>query len=132
APADENSSVRFSPAPQDDATKVLHLGLLNNGVEQDGSAPMRPAETGTVGTALPTDLTTLPAAGSVNLTVNHPIQAAVTIGLSVWTGAPPATNADLAAKLQAAIRSAAASNAAIKDELAGAAVTLDPNSLRVT
>ena len=131
----EDRSVRFMSASQNDAAAILGLGLLNGGRETDGSASLRPAESGTVGT----DQSGLTLSGlttdqSVDLTIDRAVRADSAItGLIVSKAAdgPPATLEILRARIEAALRAAAATNADSADELAGARVLLVDNRFQV-
>ena len=66
----ESSSVRFGNASIRNAAVLLKLGTLNGGREVDAAAVMRPTRTGTVGGSLRgVDLSTLPADGTVDVTI---------------------------------------------------------------
>ncbi|HVJ17586.1 MAG TPA: hypothetical protein VM686_19320, partial [Polyangiaceae bacterium] len=59
--AQEQSSVRISSAPSQDAAKVLKLGLANSGREAEAAAALRPAPNGNASADLTTvSLTSLP------------------------------------------------------------------------
>jgi uncharacterized protein len=131
----EDRSVRFMSAAQNDAAAILGLGLLNGGRETDGSASLRPAESGTVGTDQSgLNLSGLTTDQTVDLTIDRAVRADSSItGLVVSRAAdgPPATLEILRGRIEAALRAAAATNPDSADELAGARVLLVDNRFQV-
>ena len=124
----ERSSLRFSNASQRNAAAVLKLGATNGGREADGTAAIRPLQTGTVGTSLANlDLTTL--AQPANAEVTLQTAGAADDGphtLALWGGTErPTTLEELRSRVQAALA------ASPKAELSQALVSLVDSALRI-
>jgi hypothetical protein len=133
---DERSSVRVTRAAVDDAAAHLRLGVAQGGRETDGSAPLRPAASGTMGDDISgLSLPTLASAPTVKLTVDFPgAKPDVDIAaLPLWTAADglPGSFEELRQRLENAIRAAAATTPAIAAELAEARVLLVDGRLQV-
>jgi phage tail sheath protein FI len=139
APITERSSVRVIPAPANDATTLLQLGLAAGGIEVDAIAAYHPMPTGTAGNDIDASLGA-PGLGGIT-------GAAHTVGVSVTVGTAPAvtvsipfldatttlaTKEDLRARLQSALQAASLAHAAIGAELGGARVAIVNNALVVT
>ena len=132
----EDRSIRLMSASQNDAAATLGLGVLNGGRETDGSASLRPAESGTVGTDQSgLNLSTLTTDQTVDLTIDRAVRADTgpIAGLVVSKGAdgPPATLEVLRARIEAALQGAASTNLEAADELTGARVLLVDNHFQV-
>jgi Bacteriophage tail sheath protein len=125
----EKSSVRFTNAGIRNAATLLKLGLVNGGRETDAASFMRPAQSGTVGGSLVgVNLGGLAASASADVTIK--VQGAPDVGpvtVQLWAAAAqrPTSLEQLRATLQAAL------NGKSELELAGAAVSLVDNRLRV-
>jgi hypothetical protein len=131
----EDRSIRFMSASQTDAAATLGLGVLNGGRETDGSASLRPAESGTVGVDQSgLTLSSLTADQKMDLTIDRAVRADSSItGLVLSKGAdgPPATLEVLRARMEAALQGAASTNLDAADELTGARVLLVDNRFQV-
>jgi uncharacterized protein len=128
--AGEASSVRFGNASVRNAATLLKLGRLNGGREVDAAALMRPARNGTVGGSLAgVNLTTLPDAGTVDVTIK--IEGAADDGpitRPLWTAAnKPTTLEEVRARLQAGLTATGVTQA----ELLNATVSVEDDALRV-
>ncbi len=124
----ESSSVRFGNASIRNAAVLLKLGTLNGGREVDAAAVMRPTRTGTVGGSLRgVDLSTLPADGTVDVTIL--VEGSPNVGpitRPLWSAANKPTTLDqVRARLQEGL------SGATEPELRDARVTVDDGSLRV-
>jgi phage tail sheath protein FI len=127
--AGETSSVRFGNASVRNAATLLKLGTLNGGREVDAAALMRPARTGTVGGSLRgVDLSTLPADGTVDVTIL--VEGSANVGpitRPLWSAAnKPTTIEQVRARLQEGL-----TTGATDAELLGARVTVEDDSLRI-
>jgi len=109
-PTREQSSVHLLNASKNSLAKLLGLGLANRGREGGGEADLRPAPTGSFGNEV-FDLT--PIAGTDQLTLSI-ADGTTSLGTSAAfsLGSTVASLADLATKLQAAIRAAMPGNPA--------------------
>jgi hypothetical protein len=123
----EHSSIHFL---DNAVTAQLHLGINNGGIEADGAATARPAQTGTVG--IPT-FPIVAATGALTFDVMIGASGipAATFALNIW-GAPtavaiPTTVAEAAAAINTAITAALPT----QPHLAGAATYAFANMVRV-
>jgi phage tail sheath protein FI len=127
----EKSSVHFTPAPTNDASTMLMLGVAAGGSEVDAIAAFHPMPTGTTGKDIDASLT---AAGEtiagfsgathsvlVTVTIDTVAQTAVKIPLTNGS-TQIASKEDLRGLLQARLQAAALSNLGIAAELGGASV----------
>jgi phage tail sheath protein FI len=135
-PLTERSAVRVTPAPSNDASGLLKLGLAAGGVEVDSVSAFNPSPTGTGGADLGAGSGVTGLAGAA-----HSIDVTVTTG-GTTTGplAIPLTTthtvitstSDMRALLEAAIRAASVANPGVGSELGGASVALINNAFVVT
>ena len=137
----EQSSLHFTPAPTNDASGVLMLGVGAGGLEVDAIAAFHPLPTGTTGNDIDASLaaaaTTLQALSqtvhsvSVTITTGGVAQAAVTVPLTD-VNTIVATHEDLRSLLQSRLQAAALANPSIAAELGGATVVIVNNRLVVS
>jgi len=121
--AGEHSRVRVLPGTRNDATARLKLGTLNGGTETDGVAAIRPKETPDRGFLRSdafgaTDLDALPNAThtSLVLTLDGGAPDTVSLGAAGAAGTTPAAKlADVAKRIQDAVRALRASTPAYRD-----------------
>jgi hypothetical protein len=132
----ERASVHFLTASQNSAAAVLKLGTAHRGTEVDAVAPVRPAQTGTVGGVLgsPGDSLNLTSGGAIDIQVMRGTgtTALTTVPLHVWgpgSGTPVVTNPKTVGELLGALQHAFRSSTAAT--LAGATVGLIGGRLRV-
>jgi Bacteriophage tail sheath protein len=130
-----HSSLRFMNASTRSAAALLALGLANGGIEQDGSASLRPSPSGTVGDDISAlDLTTFGAAPAIKVTLDYPTGSDVVLdGLELWASAAgdPTSPEDLRSRIEAALRNVALTRADVADELAAARVQLVDGGLQL-
>ena len=105
----EMSMLRFANASIRNAAGILKLGLANGGREVEGTAHVRPAESGTIGASLEDlNLATLPSPGNIDVTLlAEGLPDDGPNPLILW-GAPPLPAApvsldELASRLQSAL-----------------------------
>jgi uncharacterized protein len=116
----ETASVRVYPGERGDISAALKLGSLNGGDERDGVSGARPAEvpvpgrlTGGVVTDPDLAAAPLPAAHRVAVALDGGRTVEVSLGTAAAVGADTAARtADVAARLQAAVRGAGAGDPA--------------------
>lgn len=138
--ASERSAVHFINAATSNAADVLKLGLANGGIEADGAAAFRPAQTGTGATfVLPAPAV---AAGDIKIDIQRgapPATVETTGALSLWDTAAatpvpqPATLDELTKRIDAAIKAFAAlstTNVNLKELLDGWTIKPIGNSIR--
>jgi hypothetical protein len=136
-PVTERSAVHFTPAPSNDWTVKLGLGIAGGGIETDAISAYHPVPTGTTGgdldTALGGDVTTLNGvARAVTATVTLPAgSAAVNVPLMTNTTAL-GSKEDLRVRLQTALQAASLTDPTVAPALGGAAVQIINNRLVVT
>jgi phage tail sheath protein FI len=142
SPSDiEQSSIQFLDASTDSATAQLKLGLMHGGIESDGAASCRPAQTGTVsvndanlplsggGTAADGALKFLIfSGGSTTQMAKHEI--------SLWGGttSPPVSLNELVGQINtalAAIQTDMTISVPVKNYLAGAVAELVGRKIRI-
>ncbi len=143
----EDSSLTITDAADHNLAAVIGFGVANGGIEASGSAPARPAASGTLGTDIDEGLIsqgltlaglTGAAALQFDIRVSHGGAAVappgwVTLALVPAAGAPPANKEALRLQVESVIRAAAAdpANAPIAADLKQARVVLAGNRLRV-
>jgi phage tail sheath protein FI len=129
------SSLRFMNASTRNAAAILRLGLANGGIEQDGSASLRPSPSGTVGDDISAlDLTTFGSAPAIRVTLDYPTGSDVVLdGLQLWASADgdPTSLEQLRSRIEAALRGVALTRTDVADELSGATVQLVDGSLQL-
>lgn len=111
----ETASVRVYPGERSDLSAALELGSLNGGEERDGTATVRPAQVPaagrvTGGVIADADLAKapLPASHRLAVALDGGRAVEVSLGTAAAAGADTAAKtADVAARLQAAVRAAA-------------------------
>lgn len=137
--ATEASSVHITPAPANDATVALLLGVAAGGTEVDAIAGFHPMPTGTSGADIDTSLgaTTIASLSGtttqvkLTVTVGSTGSPAITIPLTDSTTVL-STKEDLRALLQTRVQAASLSNLAIAAQLGGATVRIINNAFVVT
>jgi hypothetical protein len=141
----EHSSLTITDAADQNLAAVIGFGIANGGIEVSGSAPARPAASGTLGTDIDEGLigqghtlANLTPTKQLDMRVRHGGTIVnppgwVTLTLVPGAGAPPANKEALRLQLETIIRAAAtaAANDPIKDDLKQARVVLAGNRLRV-
>lgn len=121
--AGELSSVRVLPGERNDAANRLKLGPLNGGVEVDAVSTIRPAEEPdrgslTSGAFAATDLDTIPDATHTSFQISIDGYGPDTVSLTPAAAAGAnldAKLADVASRIQTAVRAIKPANAAYKD-----------------
>jgi len=123
----ERSVVRFSNASLRNAAAILKLGVSNAGRQVEGTAAVRPVQSGTAGTSLAAlDMTTLAQPATLNVTIQTPgVADDGPHTVDLWT-TRPATLEELRGRLAQALA------ASPKAELSQARVSLVDFGLRVT
>ncbi|MGH3260708.1 MAG: phage tail sheath C-terminal domain-containing protein [Trebonia sp.] len=135
----EQSSVRFTAAPTNDAAALLMLGVAAGGAEVDAIATYHPMPTGTTGKDIDVSLaagtapyTTIASFSGANhfvlatFTIDTVAQTVVSVPLTT-TNTQIATKEDMRALLQASLQAAALTYSAVAAELAGASVAIVNN-----
>lgn len=128
----EQASIQFVPTSSVDVTDILMLGLSNGGIEIDGAAAGRPAQTGTVAT-LDKVPTTPDGVLNFDLMSAATTTAAASVSLPIWgvnTIGPvpvPTSFDDLVTQINAAFRNGSAAKPAI----AGASAQHNGNTIRI-
>jgi Bacteriophage tail sheath protein len=126
----ERSSIHFFDASTNSMAARFRLGVANGGTERDAAAGVRPAQTGTVGTAITFPLAGTPG-GVIELRVLRGTSATplATIPLTLWSGPiPQPTTLD---ELLAQVRTALTATAATQPLLVGASATAFNGGIRV-